>query len=272
MTSEEYAKQQISMGMDVHCNDGVWWLKVRPFFFQPANPWQVIEPDKAKPKFIKSFLGYSHLVSEVKYANKSRPKLVLGREKLENFGIQSLSSKRRSTVRKGLKLNQVKKIDCIDTYINDIQSISISTAARTKHGKPAHYYTKEYEKWKQFIVKLSKLTTGEWWGAFFDNKLIAYVYTFHVDDVVTISAAKSHSDYLDKCPNDALIFTIVDYCKNLPNCRKIDYGDWSTNNPNLNDFKQRFGFEKVDLPIYLNLNPMVKVAINIKNVFRPNTL
>ncbi|RJO60862.1 hypothetical protein C4544_04270 [candidate division WS5 bacterium] len=260
ITSSEYIKKQLALGETIHEHNGVWWIKSSHFVCKPVNPYQIIERDMARPKYIKSFLGYSHLVRDKKTANSYWPKFILTNDKIRNFGFDCISQKRRNIVRKGLKLTEIRKIENIYPLINNIKDVCISTAVRTGRGYPPNYYIQNYEKWKSYICKMFNIGLGEWWGAFYENLLIAYIYVYQIDDTMIIAAAKSHTDYLDKCPNDALIFTFLNHCKQTVECKRIEYGSWSEDNESLNSFKQRFGFERMDLPVYAKYNHFIALA------------
>lgn len=263
MTGKEYVEQQIAVGYDIHFNDGVWWIKVAPFFCMPVNPLQVIDCCEAKPKMHKSFLGYSYIVSDKQFANKYSSKLILNHEGLKNFTMESLTRERRKKVRKGLKLTEIKKIETIETVIDDMKEIWISTHLRTGYGKPREYYAKHYKKWRASIIKQFNVTKKERWGAFYNGSLIAFMNIIQIDDTIIIDNSASHTDHLDKCPNDALYFSILDHCKNLQDCEKVISGEWSNDAPSLNAFKQSYGFEKVDLPLYAKYNPLLRLAKRI---------
>ena len=257
MRAEEFIKQQITTGHEIHFNKGIWWQRIAPFFYKPVVQFQETMPGKSAPAFFKSLSGYSHLVSDKKLANKYWSVMLLDHEKKKEFTIKSLSSSKRAQVRKGLRLTEIKKIENIEPVIEDIKNICISQARRTLHGLPPEYYIKHYKKWRIWITKEFNLPKREWWGSFYQGSLIAYNYSVQVDDAMAIYTAKSHTDFLDKCPNDALVYTFLDYCKSLDNCKKIIYGEWSREAGSLNEFKRKYGFERVDFPVYAKYNPLV---------------
>lgn len=261
MKAEDFINQQIKAGYKIHFHQGVWWEKVNPFIYKPVLPLQKIFTGKSKPKLAVSFLGYSHCVPEGCYANKVWSVMEIDYDCLSDFSIKSLSSSKRGRVRKGLRLLEFKKIEDVESVIDDIKNVCISTAKRTKHGKSPHYYVKHYKEWKSFMINEFSLPQREWCGVFYKDILIAYLYGYQIDNTMVISATKSHSDFLNKCPNDALLFTFLEYCKSLPGCKKVFFGDYVYAVPSLNEFKKKYGFEKVNLPVYANYNPLVRLAI-----------
>ena len=272
MTHEEYIKRVFDIGYDIHLSDGVWWRERGPFFYEPVIPYLSLEPGKAKPKLRKALWGYRHFVTEEKHANTYQAIILLNEEKLKIFGLHSLSRNRRKKVKKGLRLNEVIKIESIEQVINDMRDILISKYIRTGDGKPPEYYEKHYEKWKSFLIKQFIVDKGkkDYWGAFYNGKLVAYMTVQQIDDTVTLIHAASHTDYLDKNPNDAIRFIVIEYYKNMINCKKIVSGEW-VDKPSLNDYKESYGFKRVDLPGYVKYNfPILNklIKMNQLNKFR----
>ena len=263
MTSEEYIQQQIAAGYDMHYHDGVWWEKKKYYICKPAFFMRKIEPGKAKPKLSKSFMGYSHLVNDDRHANGYSSMMIMNKDILKDYSMQTIPSKKRSRIRKGLKLLEIKRINNIDEVIEDIQKICISVASRTGFGHSPKYYVKNYDLWKAYMTKEFMQPNREWWGAYYEGILISYRYDVLIDDMMYFHVIKSHTDYLNKNANDALMYSFIEYCKTLENCIFINAGEHTPHRPGINAYKESFGFEKIDLPIYRKYNPLARIAKRI---------
>lgn len=264
MNLEEFVKQQVSLGYSIHYHRGVWWQEVTKFYCKPVWPFQVIPMKASYPKYTRCLLGFSYIIPEGQKANKIWHVFSIEGEKLKNYSIKSLSSSKRARVRKGFRNTEIKRITKIEDVIEDMKVIAIETAKRTGYGHPPIYYVRKFEEWKNFIFKLFNLPDREWWGAFVNGRLVAYIYAHEVDGIAVISAAKSHTDYLKLCPNDALIFNFVEYCRDKLSCNEVIFGEWDPQNPSLNRFKEKLGFMRKDLPMYAWYNPLVKLIKKIK--------
>lgn len=278
MTSEEFIKRVLEIGYDVHFNDGVCWMEIKPFFYGPANPYQVIEPGKAKPRLYKALLGYRHYVSDERFANRHEALMILNDERLSKFGIESLTSSKRAQVRKGLKLTKIRKIEMIEPVIEDLREIETSKARRIKEVKRPEYYLEHYEKWRAWTIKQFEVDKGrkEYWGSFYFNTLIAIMKINMIDDTMIINYVASHSEHNDKCPTDALLFSVLEYSKNLAGCKKVSYGGWDKRRPTLNKYKENYGFERFDVPVYAKFNlhiiPVVEKILEVKQLSKFRTL
>ncbi len=257
MLAEEFIAQQIKAGYAIHFHDGVWWQRAAPFFYRPVLPLQEILPERARPKLSKLFLGYRHITSEGSHVNKRWSVLLLDDEALRTFSIKSISSSKRARVRKGLSHNEIRRIESFEQVADKMQTICISAAHRTGHGKPPDYYTKHYTEWRDFMSREFSIPGREWWGAFHQGVLVAFYYAYQIEETMFISAAKSHTDFLAHCPNDALLYSFLVYCRDLGDCSRVIFGDWSEV-PSLNSFKERYGFRRADLPVYAWYTPAVR--------------
>jgi hypothetical protein len=237
-------------GYSVHLRADVWWQKVAPFYCKPVDPLRVLLPRASVPDLRHSLIGYSHLVPDQHHSTRTWSIMLLPPERLRNFSIELLKTGRRTSVRKALKQVEIRRIDAIAPVLDRMNEISISTAQRTGHGLPPEYYTKSRREWAGFMLREYSIPDREWWGVYVDNELVGYFYAYLIGSTMYISATKSHSDYMKLRPNDAWVFSFVEYCRNLPGCDQVVYGDWSPDAPTLNEFKEQFGFEKRDLPVY----------------------
>jgi len=237
-------------GYSVHLHAGVWWQKVAPFYCKPVDPLRELLPRSSVPGLRHSLIGYSHLVPDRRHATRTWSIMLLPPERLRDFSIERIKLGRRTSVRKALKQVEIHRIDAIAPVLDRMSEISISTAQRTGHGQPPEYYTKNRKEWTDFMIREYSIPGREWWGAYVDNKLAAYFYAYLIASTMYISAGKSHSDCMKLRPNDALVFSFLEYCRDLTGCKQVVYGDWAPNAPSLNEFKEQFGFEKSDLPVY----------------------
>ena len=86
---------------------------------------------------------------------------------------------------------------------------------------------------------------------------MAYLRAYVLNETVYITQAMSHSDYLRYCPNDALLHTFLMDCKARPEVKGILFGLESAKQ-SLNEYKRKFGFEVIKLPIYRKINPVAR--------------
>ena len=264
MNTSTYIEQERALGRVLHLGGGVWWRQMSPFHCKPAVRLQAVERGGARPSRLRSLAGYSHVVADPAQANSVLSVMERRQEPGVPFGLGDLSSSRRSKVRRGLKKNEVRRIEDLEPLIEDVRQIVISTRQRTGVGLPVSYYEQRREKWRGDMLRLFGMADRPWWGAFVGGRLVAYYQTAWLEDTLEICAAKSHSDHLANYPNDALLYVVMDEAFNRMGCRRVEYGDWTAQDDRLQYFKQSYGFERRDFPQYLHLNPLAGPVLRLR--------
>lgn len=260
--NEDAAAQALgAAGYPVHSHDGVWWQQVRPGFCKPVNPVRTVPIGSAAPKYSRSFLGFSHPTTRTATANHSWDVMALEEGALRTFGIEGLKPRKRSTIRKALRTLSIDHIANIDDHLDDLNAICVSAAERTGHGLPPEHYLNRRNAWERFMRNEFQIPGREWWGVFHETRLIAYIYAFLIEGTMHISAAKSHSDGLRLKPNDAVVFSFLEYCRDRPDCDEVIFGDASPDTPSLNRFKEHFGFRKCAIPIHRKIRFPANAAV-----------
>lgn len=228
MTEEEYALQLRELGREVHINDGVWWEKHHFGYCKPAYEFRSFRPGEAKPKFKRSFIGYSHPVPVPSDRVRTLRWMILDGEALGLFSLSSISGKKRNQVRKGLKNCEVRRLDDVERHLEEMRQINISQAERQMgigdFGLPVRYYIDEAELWRRDTRRWFSLENREWWGAFVDGMLGAYMVTYQVESVRFIGVMKSHTQYLRNCVTDAIYFTVLELAGKDESCKMVVNG------------------------------------------------
>ena len=253
MQISEYGDQLSRLGQKVHFNDGICWLNVKPGYCRTAWRMQTITPGSARPSFRHSYLGFSH-ASDITNSSKSDYRIL--RRELPSggsFSIDSLSANRRSKVRRGLKRCSITIATDLSPYLNQMMDAAIDARVRTGTGKPVEYYRENSVAWQQELVELSEMKDNYFLLSIIDDCVIAYFHCIVVEQSMSITAAKSHSRFLSDYPNDALVFSALDYAFNHWDCNAVLYGDYASQDEKLNEFKLGYGFEVYSVPQFEHL-------------------
>ena len=108
--------------------------------------------------------------------------------------------------------------------------------------------TTHREEWEANIRRHASLRGHEWWGAFHQDHLVAYMVTLHVECVLSIQVMKTHTDHLKLCATDAVYFAALEKASNTDTCTLIVNG--GSAREGLNKFKEQFLFKKTVIPCY----------------------
>ncbi|MGI6241171.1 MAG: hypothetical protein ACOYJW_04465 [Candidatus Omnitrophota bacterium] len=252
LTETEFVEQQRFLGRRIHEHGGVFWEEVHPFYCKPAFVHKSFAPGEAKPARFRSLLGYSHQVNTPEQGNRSVPLMVLDRDELDGFNLQKLPPKKRTSVRRALENCVIQPISDIEANLERMREINASQAVRQEQGAgaetPVCRYTKESDSWRKQMRREFSLRGREWWGAFVDSILVAYLRTYQVDGIRIIQHAKADTAYLKYHPMDALYYMILSKAAVDTACHRIVNG--GPLHPSLNYFKEQFLFRTVNYPYY----------------------
>lgn len=262
LTEAEFVEQQRSLGRRIHEHDGVFWEEVRPFYCKPAFIHKSFAPGGAKPACLRSLLGYSHQVNTFEQGNRLVTFMVLERNALDSFDLQKLPARKRTYVRRSLEHCAIQPISDIEAHLERMREINASQAVRQEKGAgaetPARRYIEEADNWRTQMRREFSLKGREWWGAFVDSVLAAYLRTYQVDGVRVIQHAKADTEYLKYHPMDALYYTVLSKAAADTACHRIVNG--GPLHTSLNHFKEQFLFGAVKYPYYSTHAWLVETA------------
>lgn len=254
LTIEELVAQDSSVEDYFHFHKGVWWRKIRPFFYQPAFFFQSIKPKSSSPAFCKALIGYHHVIPEAFQANGHFRMLIY--KDIKSYSFDLLDGKEKNLIRKAHKFLEIKRITDVNDLLIDGYETYVSFRKRTNWG----YDKSNYRIFSQWITKAFALKKRIFLGVYFNDKLIAYCIPYAVEGMAYIGVIISHSEYLIYRPNDLMINTFLAICKNSPDVTTANIGPVSLK-PSIDHFKMKYGFEIVKYPTYIWLNPFVKFII-----------
>ena len=261
MKSDVFIQQEITAGALVHCHQGVWWQTTALGVCKPLLPFQTIVPKDARPRRIKSFVGYSHLVPIGVPANRQACFWVIEGPELRAYGMDSLNHANRKAVAKAQRTGlTVSRITDLEPLWPDLREIAMSMAERTGYGLPAEYYKMHFEEWKQSFRREFSKPLREWWGVFSGGKLGAYMYAFHIDDTLYLQVTKVHSDFMPVRASDYLYFTMLEYARDLTGCTRVNTGR-GRQSAGVDRFKEGHGFRMIEVGEYFTYNPGLSVLL-----------
>jgi len=106
------------------------------------------------------------------------------------------------------------------------------------------------------------------WGAWRDDQLAAYMTVIKVDDFAEIDVARSRTDTLNDCPNNALSFAATQHLLHEEGRSYVSYG-LSTLQVQANEFamhkyKKRMGYEPVPRHRAFAMRPLLRPLLKTK--------
>jgi len=163
----------------------------------------------------------------------------------------------RRAEREGVEVIEIETEDDMRKWMEDIYWCNVSALKR--QGRQGAYPDSYKEVYFTELVSAKKLLREYFkiYGAIYRGRLIAYMIVQEYNKLMEVSKAMSHTSFLDKRPNDAVIAHLI-----REGCEKgfelFEYGLERTKlggkipslHPTLEMFRSKFGFEEVPVLVY----------------------
>ena len=258
LSEQEYVEQNPQFFRRLHQHDGIWWDQIYPGYARPAFKFKALAPKTARPAWSEAWLGYSHCVAEPGWGNAAVPYMVLEGENLREFNLARLGTLKRNRVRKGLKQCEVKEVSDLESCLEEAREVCASHSMRGAATRHAHhvspsFFIEQAETWRKQMRRDFACRGRSWFGAWREGRLVGYVATLRVEDVLLIEKVKLHTEFLPFCPSDALYFHVLSDAAGDVACRRIFNS--APQRPGLDRFKELFFFKPTPIPLYVS-NPV----------------
>jgi len=176
------------------------------------------------------------------------------------YDLDSLSSNRRSNVRRGLRRCEVRLIEAADFAERGYE---VYAAAFERYGSDLEPISREY--FKEGVNLWAQYPGRERWGAFVDGRLAAYARCIVVDDVVFASEIKADPALLKSYPNEALWFTLTaHYLKERGMSYVTDGWRVLQHQTNVQDFLQSMGYRRIYCSLRVMMHPLLDLAVRCR--------
>lgn len=256
MDAENYAIWLRRQGHRVIQTDSCYWYDAQPGFYFYFPYHRLIEPGREELKKIlrgRLIFGARYFTPMNSFGKSSY--LILCSDK--NYDLASVDKKSRGQTRNGLENFDFRQIPIHELISQN--HINVDTLIR--QGRKPEVWTDE--KWKNYCSTMDGLTGFEAWGAFLGAELAAFMVAYQMEDYYTILHHSSVTKYLDKNPNNALVFYVTKLKLSSQDINHVSYGPQSLDAPeSLDTFKFRMGFTKYPIKQTIVFHPLIKPFIN----------
>jgi hypothetical protein len=183
----------------------------------------------------------------------------------EHWWTQQISGKTRNMVRRSEKKGLiVREVAFDDALVRGIWEIYNECPVR--QGRPFPHYGKDIEAVRQMSATF--LDSSAFVGAFLDDRLVGFL-KLTVDETCSQAAVMHIISLLahrDTAPMNALIAEAVRVCEKraIPHLVYSKFSYWKKQRDSLSDFKERNGFQRVDVRrYYVPLTRRGRVALSL---------
>jgi hypothetical protein len=166
----------------------------------------------------------------------------------KDYDISSLRKVARYDVRRGLQQCEVRKVDA-EWFASN--GFTVYAAAFRHYGtRPALTETEFVDEFRTHATYPGRET----WGAFMNDRLIAWESCIVIDDAVVSASAKCDPAYFRARPNNALVYVLTRHYLIERRLRYVTSGSRVLlHDTNVQEFNEKMGYRKVYCPLRTEL-------------------
>jgi hypothetical protein len=248
MSEEEFAGVEKDSGNAVFLRNGVWWRKVRPFFFRPLLPFKPCGPEALKGAFGR-FTGTQHAVDPGQPFNSHFNILIWDR--LQEYSLAAVSQHTRSKIRKAMDNRVVlSRVTDPGPFVRDAFPVYQSFFSRTRYGFQSERKDRTgFGAWAGKLLSHPKLIVL---AATHESKLISVYISCRVGDWVVLKAAINSEAALGLHAPDLAIHNYREQASRIPEIRFLA-DSFFQEHDGVNTFKIRRGARVAAFPAMLRI-------------------
>ena len=248
------------MGERFHFFNGVWWHRVKPFFYLPASFLLPLKPHESSPSPWIALGGYYHVVPDGSLSNGSIVTDEVsdpGKFQLEVLKQGKNGPRKVREIEKGLSVLAIRRVVNLDDLLNDGYRVFRDWEQRTVAAWPKDIQTASFGRWadRVFHHPYDLLL-----GAYFKDRLVAFALVKATDGVANlVKTFGDHSIYkiLRISPTTVLNYAYIKICGQSAGIRKAING-LRSNKDSLEHYKAELGYRHVCYPAFIRLRGPVR--------------
>ncbi len=251
MTVEQLVQAENKVESEFHLSSGVWWRKVKPFFYMPADMMMRIPPATAVPKPWLALGGYYHLVP---YGETTNGAVVANEiSDLESYSLNSLK-KKKTRIQRALAAFRIQRVTNLQDLLTDGYRVYMDWDSRTADVRVRRSDSGAYREWITRSLAHPHLLIL---GAYHNERLVAFLMARAAGGTANIEKSFTLSEFNQQAPMTALKYAYVKICANSPGVHRAWSGLRSMKE-SLERYKAELGFQHVSYPAFIHLRPAIR--------------
>lgn len=258
MSVDEYAALERQLGARL-CNvNGVWWRRVRPFFYRPLYPLKPLDSDVVHPPALSCLGGVQYQVRAGVTANSWLHYVVS--QPASAYSMESLGRKDARSLRAAQKKLVVQRIELTGGLVRQAHEAYLEFYQRTRYTYKAERQDPgKFADWAAVISKSPKLLVH---GAFVEGRLRAVSVSSRVEDTVLYATFFAANEVLKMGGSDLMLHAVRQAAAAAPGVRRV-FGTMFKGGGGHDSFYLYRGFQLVREPAILRVNPGLMLALRL---------
>lgn len=258
MSVDEYAALEQRQGAKLSQVNGIWWRRVRPFFYRPLQPLRALSQETAHPPRLSRFGGFQYQVAPGATANSWLHYLVS--TPAADYSPALLGKKDARLIRVAQKRLVVRRISLEGQLVTQAHQVYLEFYQRTRYSyKSNRKDFAKFSEWASILRQFPKLMVL---GAFLDDRLRALSVSCLLEDTVLYSTFFAANDVLKSGVSDLMLHSVRQAAAETPGVRQV-FATMLKGSGGTDSFYLYRGFQIMSEPAFLRLNPALLFALRL---------
>lgn len=248
-------------------DEGTWWYQVKPGLCWPVDFLRPLPDGHVSPPFRKSYMGFQHAVAASDQANSH---LVINAIlRLDSYGAPRIESKRRTTIRRGLRDCEIALLEAYDRETFAECRTAWNDLSRRTGWKRSLAQAEFDASWRLLleipgvsIIVGREKTSGA---------VAGFLITKIIGDTAYGDATATCTQMLETNVSSAMLYGFLENSSKLPGISKAHFAIKS-NLTSLEGYKTSFGFEHHRFPARTELRPGIESVLKLLSRDRYNRM
>lgn len=259
MTVEEFAAYEHSHGNRVIPANGVFWRRVRPFFYRPFLPYLEYQPQLVSGPFMAFIGGYQHATPPHAPVNSVLNLLIC--EEPASYSLGDLDRHERREIKRAAEVFTVSLVSDVNEFKTKAYRVYRSFYDRTKYGyKSERRYEGHFSKWAESLFQNPKTIVL---GAFRKDRTLGAVGIWHlIEGTLVYSTFFCDTESLRMHVTGLMLHTMREAAAGCLVIKQIFIGNYKPSSAaGVDDFYLARGCKLARKPALLHLNPWASLFL-----------
>jgi hypothetical protein len=251
MAAGEFAAFEQLLDPHIVLRNGIYWRRVRPFFYRPLLLFHEFAPGAVKPPSLARLGGFQHAVPTGEKANSCLNLLIF--ENVEAYSLEQLDYNRKRQVKQAAKQFVIRPVADVREFKEQAYPVYLSFYERTHYQHGAQRRNRAFfSQWAEALFQLPKALVL---GGYRKGMLEGVSVSLFVEETLCYAMFFCNSESLRAGLSDLMLHTVREAAAQSRRVKRIFSGMYKGGN-GLDDFYLLRGCQVVRKPALLNVNPL----------------
>lgn len=254
MTVEEFAGYKRLLGERVVSANGVFWRRVRPFFYRPLLPYLEYQPQSVSGPFMAFLGGFQHAVPPHASANSLLNLLICDDPASYSLGV--LDRHERREIKRAAEHFTVSMVTDVKEFKAQAYRVYRSFYERTRYEyKSERRHEGHFSRWVDSLFQNRKVIVL---GAYGKDHALGAVGIWHlVEDTMVYSTFFCDTESLRKHATGLMLHTMREAAAGSQTVKRMFIGNYKYSAATgVDDFYLARGCKLIRKPALIHLNPL----------------